>query len=77
MGDHVLDHHGLKSAEINPMAPFKNRSDELAVGLAHRWIDLEGAPKQSAQVAWAGGLVSLQPRTQGSWVGTVLSHCNQ
>ena len=77
MGDHFLEHLQLKSAEINPMAPLENRNGDLAIGLAHRWIDLEGAPKPSAQVACSEDLVSLQPSTEGSWVGGVLSHCNQ
>ena len=36
-----------------------------------------GCPEATAHVAWAGDLVSLQPSTERSWVGTVLSHCNQ
>ena len=47
IGYHLLEHLGLTSAEINPMAPLENRNDDLAIGLAHRWIDLEGAPKQA------------------------------
>ena len=46
------------------MAPLENRNDDLVIGLAHRWIDLEGVPKHCAQVEWAGDLVSLQPSTQ-------------
>ena len=38
-------------------------------------VDLEGVPKRSAQVAWAGDVVSLQPSTRRSWIGTVLLHC--
>ena len=77
MGDHFLEHLGLKSAELNPMAPLENENDDLATDLAQRWIDLEGAPKQRAQVAWAGDVVSLTPSTQKSWVGAVPPHCNQ
>ena len=54
MGDHFLEHLGLKSAEINPMAPLENRNGDLAIGLAHRWIDLEGD--------------LAAPSTQRSWV---------
>ena len=65
IGDHFLEHLGLKSAEVNSMAPPENRNDDLALGLPQRWIDLEGALNQSAQVAWAGReLVSLQPSSQ-------------
>ena len=56
MGDHVLDHHGLKSAEINPMAPLKNRSDELADGLAHRWIEA----KRTSCVGWGPRLAATK-----------------
>ena len=54
MGDDFLEHLGLKSAEIYPMAPLKNRNGDLAVGLAHRWVDLEGD--------------LAAPNTQKSWV---------
>ena len=60
----MLERLWLKSARTNPMVPPENRNDDLANGLAHTWIDLEGAPKQSAQIAWAGHLVSLQSSTQ-------------
>ena len=77
MGDHILEHLGVKNAEVNPAAPLENRGGDLAIGLAHRWIDLEGASRQSAQVAWAGDLVLLQPSTQKSSVGAVPPHCTQ
>ena len=74
MGDHFLEHLKLKSAELNPMAPLENRNDDLAIGFAHIWIDLEGAPKQSAQVAWAGLAAT---KHSNAWVGAMPPHCNQ
>ena len=68
MSVHFLENIGLKSPETNPMAPVENRKDDLAIGFAHRRIDLEGDPKQSVHVAWAGDFFSLQraPKSPGS-----------
>ena len=73
MGDRFLEHFGAEECRTQP----ENRSDDVANSLAHRWIDLEGAPKQSAPAVWAGDLVSLQLHTQRSWVGAVPPRCHQ
>ena len=62
MGDNFVEHLGLKSAEINPMAPLENRNDDLATGLAHIWIDLDGAPKpeRTSYVGWGPRLAATK-----------------
>ena len=52
------------------MAPLKNRNGDLAVGVAHRWIDLEGdlaapnTPHKNNLILITGSkLPSLHPPT--------------
>ena len=52
MGDQLLEHLGLKSAELNPMTPLDSRNDDLAVGLAHRRTGGCPSAKRTSCVGW-------------------------